>query len=66
MKKKRIKLTIKKISLRDLDDPSLNQIAGATGLECRTNGQMTACTGTQACTSPITNCYYTCVNPQCV
>jgi hypothetical protein len=64
--KKKIKLAIKKVSLRDLDDPAMNRIAGATGLECLTDGQFGDCTVTQRCTTPVTNCYYTCVNPQCV
>jgi hypothetical protein len=66
MKKRINKLTIKKVTLRDLDNPTLNKIAAATGLECLTDGQFGDCTNTQRCTTPVTNCYYTCVNDKCV
>ena len=66
MKKKLKKLAIKKVSLRDLDDAAMNGIAGGTVLQCLTDGKVGPCTDTQKCTTPITNCYYTCINPQCV
>jgi hypothetical protein len=66
MKKKLSKLAIKKVTLRNLDDPTMNRIAAGTTLECLTDGQIGDCTGTKYCTNPITNCYYTCVNDKCV
>jgi hypothetical protein len=65
MKKRLKNLTIKKVTLRNLDDPAMSRIAGATALECLTDGQVGDCTGTKRCTV-VTDCYYTCINTPCV
>jgi hypothetical protein len=71
MKKKLTKLGIKKVTLRNLDDPALGAIAGGatnidyTGCYYRTCNAI--CTDTQKeCTVGDTVCAGTCVGTRCV
>ena len=64
MKKKTTKLAVKKVTLRDLDHPALDSIAGGTtGNTC--NGH-TCDTCNPLCKNTRNSCGGTCYGTQCI